>query len=158
MHAEHILLLLVGAPTNDGTLALVASLADGGGARLSVVLGVVDSPLSGGCCGIQAQQWQRLLDDGSRAELHRVVVGLRSRGCEPVNADVQVGNALADIVERSLESWDCDLVVVARRHRPWSSAGLTERRLRRLRRSVRCDVVELRGDVILTTPRLVPSL
>jgi hypothetical protein len=153
MRAEHVLLCYFGS-ANDHVLGDAAALSRSAGARLSVVLPVVDAPVPDGCCGIQGQQWQRLMDEESRAALEGAVRRLESLDCPVANAAIEVGDSLADVVQRCLTGWGCDVVAVSPKRRPWSTGGLSRHGLEALRDNVTGAVVELRGSAGDVEPRL----
>jgi hypothetical protein len=157
MRAEHVLLCYFGSTASDNVSGRAAALSHSAGARLSVVLPVVDAPVPDGCCGIQGQHWQRLMDEDSRVALESAVRRLESLDCRVANAAIEAGDSLADIVQRSVTSWGCDVVAVSLKRRPWSTGGLSRRGLQALRHSVTGAIVELPGSVGDVEPRLLSS-
>jgi hypothetical protein len=154
MRAEHVLLCYFGSASNDHVLRPAAALSHRAGARLSVVLPVVNAPIPDGCCGIQGRQWQRMVDEDSRAALRSAVRLLESLECRPVNAALELGDSLASIVQGCVTRWGCDVVAVSPKRRAWSTGGVSRGGLEELRRSVRCAVVELGRRVGDVEPRL----
>jgi hypothetical protein len=154
MRAEHILLCDSCSPANDHVLRRAAEMSHGSGARLSLVLPVLDTPVPDGCCGIQGRQWQHLMEEDERAALRSAVRRLESLDSQPAHAAIEVGDSLADIVQRCLTSWGCDVVAVGPKRRPWSTGGLSRRGVEALRHGVDCAVVELSAAAGDGEPRL----
>jgi nucleotide-binding universal stress UspA family protein len=157
MTAHHVLLCCSGSGESDEALRRVAALGQGGRVDVSVVLAVIDQPLARGCCGIQGNQWQRLMDEYSDDALRDVVRRLERLGCPPAHTAVAVGPSSADVVQRFATQWRCDVVAVAPKRWPWSTRGLPRRRLDALHRSVALPLVELRGGSDDVIARLAPS-
>jgi nucleotide-binding universal stress UspA family protein len=140
MRAEHALLCYFGSAESD--LRQAAALCESAGARLSVVLPVVDAPLAGGCCGIQGEHWQRLMHADTRDALERARRLLESIHSRPVNVAVEAGSSVTEALQQAARRWACDVVAVRRKRRPWSG-GLSRRRVKALRRSLDLEVIEL---------------
>lgn len=146
MRAKHLLLCYFGSAQGHHGLHRAATLCEEVGQQLSVVLPIVDAPVADGCCGIQGEQWRRLTDEATRDDLERAVRFLESLGCRPVHVGIEAGSTIPDVVERAAVRWSCDAVAISPKRRPWSMVGLSRRRLRELRRSLKCEVVELRDS------------
>jgi nucleotide-binding universal stress UspA family protein len=144
MTAEHVLLCYFGSADSDATLRRAAQFCRRAGAELSVVLPVVDGPVADGCCGIQGEHWQRLTDEDARRALAHAVRLLDDRGSPAMNVAVEAGASIAEIAQQAAMRWECDLVAVRRKPRPWSG-GLSRRRVKALRRSLDCELIELDG-------------
>jgi nucleotide-binding universal stress UspA family protein len=141
MRVEHVLLCCLGAEASDDALRRVTALSEG--AKLSVVVPVVETRTAEGCCGIGSSQWERLMDEHSADALRSVVARLESLGRSPAHAEVVAGRSLPEILEQCVAAWDCDAAALSAKRRPWSTRGISRRRMRALRRRLRCECVEL---------------
>jgi hypothetical protein len=103
---------------------------------------MVDAAVPRGCCGIQADQWRRIIDQDARNALKRTARHLTSLGAHPEHVALEAGPSIQDVVEHTATRWDCTIVAVAGKRRLWS-AGLSRRQLRALRRSGGRELVEL---------------
>jgi nucleotide-binding universal stress UspA family protein len=104
--------------------------------------GLIDAPLARGCCGIQGDQWQRLMDADTRDALEQALRLLESIHSRPVNVAVEAGSSVTEALQQAAGRWACDVVAVSRKRRPWSG-GLSRRGVKALRRSLDLEVVEL---------------
>lgn len=77
---EHIMLCYLGSAESDDVLRGAVELCEESGAELSVLLPVIDSPVPGGCCGIQGEHWRRLMDDETRNAAERAERALTAWG------------------------------------------------------------------------------
>jgi nucleotide-binding universal stress UspA family protein len=143
MRPAHVLLFYLGRTQSDDTLRSVAELCRRNDAQLSVVLPVVDAAVPSGCCGIDGEQWRRLMDEEDQAAGQRAVRLLESFGCSPNDVAIEVGRSVPDIAREAAERRACDLVAVSRKRWPWSAGGLSRRQLRQLRRGGANAVLEL---------------
>jgi hypothetical protein len=136
------LLLCYSSPYDDQILGQAAELCRASRSTLHVVLPVVDVAAADGCCGIQGEHWQRLMDDADRdAKLH-AIERLEQLGCRQPHVDIELGRSVPEIAQRAAQRIGCDAIAVARRRWPWSS-GLSQRQLTRLRAATTLDVLEL---------------
>jgi nucleotide-binding universal stress UspA family protein len=142
MRPEHLLLCYFGTGVNQDVLRQTAELCEMAGARLSLVLPVVDATIPDGCCGIQGEHWRRLTDEDTRDAARRAVELLSTLGCPPANVAIESGASVAEIARRAAARYGCDAVAIARKRRPWSSGGLSRRHLTELRREVRQEIFE----------------
>jgi nucleotide-binding universal stress UspA family protein len=153
------LLCHFGSAQSDGVLRQAAELCAGCGAQLSVVMPVVDATVPDGCCGIQGEQWRRLMDEDAREAMQRAVRLLQGLGCAPVNVALEVGPSVAAIAQQAAARFGCDVVAVSRRRWPWST-GLSRRQAEKVRRAGSSRVVELaHGSLPLrpTSERVSPT-
>ena len=128
---DHILLCLPGASRDDPAVQRAAELCRTPGARLSVIVPVVDAAAPRGCCGIQGEHWRTLLDEQTAEGVARAAGQLEHLGCR-ADIEIEVGVSVRDIVLAATERLGCDLVVVSRRRRPWSGWGLSRRQMNTL--------------------------
>ena len=135
MPLNHVLLCLVGVSERDPAIAQTADLCRASGAKLSVIVPVIDAVAAGGCCGIQGDHWQRLLDEQTAEAVRDAVAQLARLRCRPETVEIVVGRSIAEVVEVSSSRLGCDRVVVNRRHRPLSGSGLSRRQVASLRRA-----------------------
>jgi nucleotide-binding universal stress UspA family protein len=133
MAAEHVLLCYLRSGRSDTMLRDVAAACAELGAKLSVVMPIVDAAIPDGCCGIQGEQWRRLTDEDSRDALRRAVHLLDSLGCPPVDAAIEVGPSVPEIARSAAARCECDVIAVGARRHAWSGGGLSRRQLERLR-------------------------
>ena len=129
---HHVLLCLGGASDDDPAVPRAAALCRETGARLSVVVPIVDATAPRGCCGIQGEHWRTLLDEQTAEDLRRVARQLEQLCCRPDDVAIEVGASMPEIVTGTLQRLGCDLVLVSRRRRPWSGWGLSRRQLNAL--------------------------
>lgn len=141
MSPRHIL-LCHSSGYGDAFLSQAAELCRASRAKLTVVLPVVDVRAADGCCGIQGDQWRRLMDEADREAGLRALDVLDRMGCRPQHVAVEVGPSLPQIAQRAAERAGCDTIAVGRRRWPWSS-GLSRRRLAKLRAGTMLPVLEL---------------
>jgi nucleotide-binding universal stress UspA family protein len=142
MAPDHVLLCCPGSTGDDRLLSEVTALCSARGARLSVVLPMVDAAVPRGCCGIQGDHWQRIIDQDARNALTRTARRLTSLGARPEHVALEAGPSIPEVVEQAATRWDCTIVAVAGKRRLWS-AGLPRRQLKALRRSGGRELVEL---------------
>jgi hypothetical protein len=143
MSPRHVLLCYLGTGDNEQLLRQAAELCERSGAELSLVLPVIDGAVPDGCCGIQGEHWRRLTDEDTRDTAQRAGRLLERLGAPPVNIAIEVGPSLADIASRAAERCGCDFIAIGRKRAPWSSGGLSRRKLQALRRTQPHGVVEL---------------
>lgn len=143
MPFAHALLCYFGSADGDAVVRQAGAVCANSETRLSVVLPVEDSTVPAACCGIGSEQWKRLTDMDSREALEGAVALLEGMDCVPVHAGIEVGPSVQAILSEAAERWDCDVVLLARKRRPWSVAGLSRRRLEDLRAGVGSEVVVL---------------
>jgi nucleotide-binding universal stress UspA family protein len=115
------------------------------GAKVSVVLPVADAAMPRGCCGIQGEQWRRLIDEDVHEAAQRAVHVLEGMGCRPTEVAIEVGPSVAEAVQQAATARGCDLIAVGAKRHPWSSGGLSKRKLKKLRRAGPNDVLVLAG-------------
>lgn len=132
---RHVLLCLVEASDNDPAVARAAQLCRNSGAKLSVVIAVVDAAAPRGCCGVQGDRWRKLLDDETAERVRHAALELDHLCCRPEAVEIEVGPSVGDIVVAATDRLGCDRVVVSRRPRLWSGWGLSGRQLASLRRT-----------------------
>jgi hypothetical protein len=125
---------------SDATLRQVADLCAVLDARLSVVMPVIDTAIPDGCCGIQGEHWRRLTDEDSRDAMRRAVALLDSPARQRGDRG---GPSVPETARRAAARCACDVTAVSAKRYPWSSAGLSRRQLKRLRRAAPREVVEL---------------
>jgi nucleotide-binding universal stress UspA family protein len=143
MAPRHVALCYLGTADDEQLLRRAAELAARSGARLSLVLPIVDGAIPDGCCGIQAEHWQRLVEEDARGAAQRAVQCLEEFGCPPVNVALELGPSLAEIARRAAARYGCDVIAVGRKRPPWSSAGMSRRHVNALRAACPQEVVEL---------------
>lgn len=127
-----VLLCLAGTSEEDPAVPRAAELCRESGARLSIVVPLVDVAAPRGCCGIQGEHWSTLLDEQTAEDVGRVTRLLEHLGCRAEDVEIEVGPSVREIVLAATERLGSDLVVVSRRRRPWSGWGLSRRELRSL--------------------------
>jgi hypothetical protein len=142
MPPDHVLLCCPGSTGDDRLLTEVAALCSARGARLSVVLPMVDAAVPRGCCGIQGDHWRRIIDQDARDALRRTARHLTSLGAHPEHVALEPGPSVPEVVDQAATRWGCTIVAVAGKRRLWS-AGLPRRQLRALRRRGGRELVEL---------------
>lgn len=146
MAPSHLLLCFFGSADVEAVVHQAGALSAREGARLSVIVPIIDSTVPAGCCGIGSEHWKRLTNMDARESLEGAVSLLERAGCAPVNAGIEVGPSVDAIVRQAVERWACDAVCLARRVRPWSSAGLSRRRLMSLREATDRKIVLLEAS------------
>ena len=144
MPSDHVLLCYSISTGSDTLLPAVAALCETRGARLSVVLPVIDQALPRGCCGIQGDHWRQLVDADAREALRHASRRLTSLGAQPKHVALEVGPSIPDVVAQAAARWDCTIVVAPAKRRPWSG-GLSRRQVKALRRHGGRELVELAG-------------
>ena len=142
MAPEHLLLCYLGSGESDEILRQAAELCTASGARLSVLLPVVDTAVPDGCCGVQGEHWRRMMDEETKAAAARAEQRLTTFGCPPANVTIDVGPSMTEIALAAAARLGCDAIGVGRKRRPWSG-GLSRRRLEALRRAAPGTVIEL---------------
>lgn len=110
-----------------------------------MVLPVADAAMPSGCCGIQGEQWRRLIDEDVHEAAQRAVAVLEGMGCRPTEVAIEVGPSVAETVQQAATARGCDLIAVGAKRHPWSSGGLSKRKLKKLRRAGPNDVLALAG-------------
>jgi nucleotide-binding universal stress UspA family protein len=140
--SEHVILCYLGSGESDDVLRQAAQLSRASGARLSVLIPVVEVAVPDGCCGVQGEHWRRLMDDETRAAARHAERVLTALGCPPANVIVDGGRAISAIALEAAERLGADAIAVGCKRRPWSG-GLSRRQLVRLRRAARGRIVEL---------------
>ena len=138
----HVLLCYASPYGGDRLLSKVAALCEEREARLSVLLPVIDEAPPRACCGIQGEQWGRLVDEDARDALRQAARRLTDLGVDPERLVLEAGPSIPEVVERAAAQWGCTIVAAARKRRPWSG-GLSRRQLTALRRDVGRELVEL---------------
>jgi nucleotide-binding universal stress UspA family protein len=121
---RHIVLCYLGSATRERVVREAAELCQRSGARLSLVLPIVDTVVPRGCCGIQGEQWRDLVGEATRDAARDVARLLDTYGCRPANVEIEVGPSVDEIAARAAARYDCDTIAIARRRRPWSRWGL----------------------------------
>jgi nucleotide-binding universal stress UspA family protein len=119
---RHIVLCYLGSAIRERVEA--AQLCQTSGARLSLVLPIVDTVVPRGCCGIQGEQWRDLAREATCDAARDVARLLDAHGCPPVNVEIEVGASVDEIAARAAARYGCDAIAIARRRRPWSRWGL----------------------------------
>ena len=142
MPPDHVLLCCPSSTGDDRLLTEVTALCATRGARLSVVLPVVDAAVPRGCCGIQGDHWRRIIDQDARSALRRTARLLTSLGAHPEHVALEAGPSLPEVIEQAATRWGCTIVAVAGKRRLWS-VGLSRRQLKTLRRVGGRELVEL---------------
>jgi nucleotide-binding universal stress UspA family protein len=148
--SEHILLCYLGSGDSDDVLRQAAELSRASGARLSVLLPVVETAVPDGCCGVQGEHWRRLMDEATRDAARHAERVLTALACAPANVAVDVGHSISEIALAAAERLSTDAIAVGRKRYPWSG-GLSRRQLNQLRRAAPGRIVEFEprrgGDV-----------
>lgn len=154
MTATHVLLCYLASRGGDSVLGDGLGLAENLSARLTVVLPVVEVPLSRGCCGIQPAHWERLLEEDTRAAADRASKVLRGAGMVGEVSIVR-GSSITNILSLCAARSGCDLIAVPAKAHPWSTGGLSRRIVRAVRRGTSCQVIELAraGQSALVSPK-----
>ena len=138
-----MLLCYLRSARSDDVLRQSAGLCAESGATLSVVMPIIDATVRDGCCGIQGEQWRRIMDADSREAMRQAVRLLVSLGCPPASATIEVRPSVAEVAQRAAERCACDVVAVGGKRHPWSSGGLSRRQLDKLRQASQSEVVAL---------------
>jgi nucleotide-binding universal stress UspA family protein len=121
---RHVVLCYLGSAIRERVLREAAELCQVSGARLSLVLGIVDRAVPDGCCGIRGEQWRALATEATRDAAREVARLLDAFGCPPVNVEIEVGPSVDGIAASAAARYGCDTIAIGRRRRPWSRWGL----------------------------------
>jgi nucleotide-binding universal stress UspA family protein len=121
---RHVVLCYLGSAIRERVVREAAQLCQTSGAKLSLVLPIVDAAVPDGCCGIQGEQWRGLAGEATADAAREVARLLDAFGCRPVNVEIEVGPSVEEIAARAAERYGCDTIAIGRRRRPWSRWGL----------------------------------
>jgi nucleotide-binding universal stress UspA family protein len=121
---RHVVLCYLGSAIRERLVREAAELCQASGAKLSLVLPIVDTTVPDGCCGIQREQWRALAGEATRDAARELARMLDAYGCPPVNVDIEAGPSVDEIAERAAARYGCDAIAIGRRRRPWSRWGL----------------------------------
>lgn len=139
MAPEHILLCYRRCPAGDVALVRAAELATETGARLTVLVPLLEVDRSPRCCGIQGKQWRSLVRGALREELEHAAKVLADPGVElALGEGPTIAAAVAGYAERN----GCDLVGLPDGGL-WSRAGTPRRELREIERRAPGRVIRL---------------
>jgi len=112
VRVTHVLFPYHASRRGDRALRAAADLADRSGAKLTVLVPVIDTEGGRRCCGIQGQKWLSLLREVAANDLERAQAHLGTRSVG-TRYEIAEGASFHKLLETYARAEGCDLTVVS---------------------------------------------